>query len=130
MSQSTRQYKDIDLNFTAHPITGDVVRKVGDDAIIQSMKNLLSTSKYERMFQPRLYSNLRQHLFEPIDNITSSAIENEIRSTIDNFEPRVELYEVNATPDYDNNGYSVTMSFFIQNRADPITIEFFLERIR
>lgn len=130
MSQGNRLYKDIDLDFGAHPITGDVVRKVGDAAIIQSIKNLLSTSKYEKLFQPRIYSNLRDHLFEPIDNITSSAIENEIRSTINNFEPRAEVIEVNATPDYDNNGYSVSITFFIVNQSDPITIELFLERIR
>lgn len=130
MSQGNRQYRDIDLNFGAHPITGDVARKVGDAAIIQSIKNLLSLSKYEKLFQPRIYSNLRDHLFEPIDNITSSAIENEIRSTINNFEPRAEVIEVNATPDYDNNGYSVSLSFFIVNQTTPITIELFLARIR
>lgn len=130
MKQGSRQYTDIDLDFRAHPITGDVLRKVGDAAIIQSIKNLLSTSKYEKLFQPRIYSNLRDHLFEPIDNITSSAIQNEIRSTINNFEPRADVVEVNATPDYDNNGYSVSVTFFIVNQTTPITIEIFLERLR
>lgn len=130
MKQGSRQYTDIDLDFGAHPITGDVLRKVGNAAIIQSIKNLLSTSKYEKLFQPRIYSNLRDHLFEPIDNVTSSAIENEIRSTINNFEPRADVTEVNATPDYDNNGYTVSITFFIVNQSDPITIELFLERLR
>jgi phage baseplate assembly protein W len=127
---SNRLYKDIDLNFTAHPITGDLAKKVGDAAIIQSMKNLLSISKYEKLFQPRIYSNLRAQLFEPLDNITSSAIGNEIRNVIANWEPRVDLTEVQVTPEYDMNGYTVQLTFFIVNSSDPITVELFLERIR
>lgn len=127
---ATRIYKDIDLNFDAHPVTGDVAKKVGDAAIIQSLKSLLSTGKYERLFQPSLYSDLRQQLFEPLDNITASAINNAIKAVINRFEPRVELIEVNVTPDFDNNGYSVTISFFIVNQTTPITVELFLERIR
>jgi len=125
-----RQYRDIDLNFTAHPITGDVARKVGDDAIIQSMKSLLLTAKYERLMQPEIFSNLRNQLFEPIDNITSSAIGNSIRNVINKYEPRVDLLEVNVTPDYDYQGYSVSLTFFIVNQTDPVTVELFLERIR
>lgn len=125
-----RIFKDIDLNFTAHPITGDVAKKVGDAAIIQSLKNLLSTGRYERLMQPELYSDLRQQLFEPLDNITASAINSSIKAVVNKFEPRVNLIEVNSTPDFDNNGYTVTMTFFIINQTDPITIELFLERIR
>ena len=128
--QPRRQYKDIDMNFLAHPVTGDIAKKVGDDAIIQSVYNLLSFSKYEKLFQPRIYSNLRAHLFEPLDVITSSAINNEIRNVINNWERRVSLTEVNVTPNYDMNGYNVSIGFFIVNSIDPITINFFLERIR
>ena len=130
MAQSNRVYSDIDLNFTAHPVTGDIAKKIGDNAIIQSIYNLLSFNKYEKLFQPRIYSNLKAHLFEPVDNITSSAIGNEIRNVIGNWEPRVSLTEVNVTPDYDMNGYTVSLSFFIVNSTDPITVNLFLERIR
>jgi phage baseplate assembly protein W len=128
--QVSRTYKDIDLNFTAHPVTGDLAKKVGEDAIIQSVFNLLSFAKYEKLFQPRIYSSLKAHLFEPIDNITSSAIGNEIRNVINNWEPRVELTEVNVSPDYDMNGYNVSLSFFITNQTNPITVSLFLERVR
>lgn len=130
MSTNTRQYKDIDLNFTAHPITGDVAKKVGNDAIIQSMLSLLQTNKYERLMQPDIYSGLKGHLFEPLDAITASAISNEISAVINKYEPRVSLTNVNVTPDYDNNGYSASLTFFIVNQTNPITVEFFLERIR
>ena len=126
----TRTYKDLDFNFAVHPVTGDVTRKTGDKAIIQSIAGLLQTGRYERLWQPNLYSKLREHLFEPVDNITGSAITAEIRNTIGRHEPRVDLTQVNVTPDYDNNGYNVSLTFFIVNRADPIQITLFLERIR
>ncbi len=118
------------MNFTAHPVTGDVSKKIGDAAIIQSLKNLLSTGKYERLMQPDIYSNLKQHLFQPLDNITASAINNEVRSVINKYEPRVSLVEVNVTPDYDNNGFACSLTFFIRNSTNPITVQLFLERIR
>jgi phage baseplate assembly protein W len=130
MAVTKREFKDIDMNFTAHPITGDLAKKVGDDAIIQSLKNLLSAGKYERLMQPKLFSNLRQHLFEPLDSITASAIGNEIEAVVNRFEPRVDLTSVNVAPNYDQNAYEVTLTFFIVNQTNPITIELFLERIR
>jgi predicted component of type VI protein secretion system len=69
-------------------------------------------------------------LFEPVDNITSSAIRTSIRSVIEKFEPRVDLTEVIVVANYEGNGYDVTLTFFILNSANPITISFFLERIR
>lgn len=130
MTTSTRVFTDIDLNFIAHPITGDIAKKVGDAAIIQSLVSLLSTGKYERLMQPDIYSDLKQQLFEPLDNITASSIGNSITAVINKFEPRVSLHEVNVTPDYDNNGYDCTMTFFILNQTTPISISLFLERIR
>jgi phage baseplate assembly protein W len=130
MAITTRVYKDIDMSFAAHPVTGDVTKKIGDAAIIQSIMNLLSLSKYEKLFQPRIFSNLRRQLFEPVDNITSSAIGTAIRSVIGEFEPRVNLNEVIVVPDFDGQGYNVTMSFFILNNEKPTNITFFLERVR
>jgi len=126
----TRTYKDLDFTFAAHPVTGDVARKTGEKAIMQSIAGLLQTGRFERLWQPNLHSKLREHLFEPVDSITGSAIAAEIRTTIGKHEPRVDLTTVNVTPDYDNNGYSVTLTFFIVNQANPITITLFLERIR
>jgi len=130
MSRSTRTYKDVDITFTAHPVTGDVVKKSGENAIYQSIANLLQTGKYERLWQPNLHSKLREKLFDPIDGITASAISAEIKTTIGKHEPRVDLTSINVTPDYDANGYDVSLSFFIVNRADPLELNLFLERIR
>ncbi len=125
-----REYSDLDLNFTIHPVKKDINRNVGDLAVINSIKNLILTNHYERPFQPDVGSNVRRLLFENMDNITASSIENEIRQTIANYEPRVNVTKINATADFDNNGFKVMLEFFVVNKTTPITINFFLERIR
>lgn len=130
MSLATRIYSDIDLNFEAHPITKDITKLTGTAAIIGSLKNLFSTSFFERLFQPYIGCNLKQILFEPIDAGTTTRIRTEIELTIKNFEPRVELTNLNITPNYDDHRYDITMTFYIVNNPNPITINFFLERVR
>jgi phage baseplate assembly protein W len=128
--KTTRQYKDLDLAFTMHPIKKDVTKHVDEMAVINSVKNLISTSSYERPFQPLLGSGVRNLLFENMDSITASVLQREIIQTLENFEPRVSVREVNVSPDYDNNTYRIGMTFFIINRTEPITIQFFLQRDR
>lgn len=130
MAQITRIYKDIDLNFTKHPVTGDILKKTDISAIAASLSNLFATSNYERLFQPDIGCSLKQILFEPIDALTTSRIEYMIKQTIQNFEPRVKLEGVLVQPDYDNNGYKVFVTFFYANNPEPITIRVFLERVR
>jgi phage baseplate assembly protein W len=127
---STRSFKDLDLNFTIHPIRKDINTHKNEYAIINSVKNLVLTNHYERPFQPEIGSNIRRLLFENVDAITAAQIEREITETVENFEPRVQVSKVTASADPDNNGYKVTLEFFVINNANPITINFFLERIR
>ena len=125
-----RDYKDLDLNFTIHPIKKDINKQTGEMAVINSIKNLILTNHYERPFNPDIGSNVRKLLFENLDIITATALEREISQTIQNYEPRVKLTKVYVNADYDNNGFKIRMEFFIVNRTDPVTINFFLERIR
>ncbi len=127
---STRSFKYLDLNFTIHPIRKDINTHKNEYAIINSVKNLVLTNHYERPFQPEIGSNIRRLLFENVDAITAAQIEREITETVENFEPRVQVSKVTAAADPDNNGYKVTLEFFVINNANPITINFFLERIR
>lgn len=123
-------YKDLDLNFIAHPVTGDVAKKTGVDAIVQSMKNLVLTNFYDRPFRPFIGSNTNRLLFENMDALTARLVEDTISQTIANFEPRVELLGVKAYVDNDNNGYSVKIVFRVNNTPDPFEVTVFLERIR
>lgn len=123
-------YSDLDLNFTVHPVKKDINRLRDQFAVIQSVKNLLLTSHYERPFQPELGSNIRKLLFEQMDVITSSNLETEIRQVIGNYEPRVTISNLIVSPDENNNTYRVQLEFFVRNSTEPVTINFLLERVR
>ena len=127
---NARSFKDLDLNFTIHPIKKDINTHKNEYAIINAVKNLILTNHYERLFQPQIGSNIRRLLFENVDSVTGSQIEREITETIDNFEPRARTSKVDVVADPDNNGFKVVLEFFIINNPNPITINFFLERIR
>ena len=128
--KSNRGFVDLDLNFNVHPTTKDINKFKNENAIINSVKNLVLTNHYERPFQPDLGSNLKRLLFEPVDNATAALLEREISETIENFEPRVQLRDVTASGFPDENGYKVEIVFYLINNPDPVTVDFFLERVR
>jgi len=125
-----REYKDLDLNFTIHPVKKDINKLTAERAVVNSIKNLVSINHYEKPFNPSFGSNLRRLLFENADKFTASLIEREITEVIRNFEPRATVSSVIVSPRVDENGFNVQLEFFVVNITDPITITFFLERIR
>ena len=128
--EKTRQYSDLDLNFTIHPVKKDINIYTDELAVINALKNLILTNHYERPFQPDLGSNVRKLLFENLDIITAAALEKEIEQTITNFEPRVQILDISVAPNDEKNSYGVTLRFNVVNRTEPVTISFLLERIR
>ena len=125
-----RTFRDLDLNFNIHPVKKDINTHKNEFAVINSIKNLVLTNHYERPFQPELGSNIRRLLFENVDSVTAAVIENEITEVIGNFEPRAQVSKVTAVPSPDENRYNIELEFFIINSPNPVTINFFLERIR
>jgi phage baseplate assembly protein W len=123
-------YTDLDLNFIVHPVKKDINKLRDQFAVVQSVKNLLLTSHYERPFQPELGSNIRKLLFDQLDNITASNIDTEIRQVLSNYEPRVRILLLEVTPDSDINSFRVQLQFLILNSTEPVTINFLLERVR
>ena len=89
ITTNTREYRDLDLNFKIHPIRKDINKHTAEMAVINSIKNLVMTQHYEVPFQPEVGSNIQKLLFEPLDSVTGSLVEMEIKQTIQNFEPRV-----------------------------------------
>jgi len=125
-----RDFRDLDLSFNIHPVRKDVNVHKSERVVINSIKNLVLTNHYERPFQPELGSNIRRLLFENVDSVMAAQIEREIEETIENFEPRAQVSKVTAIAAPDENKYEVVMEFFVINNPNPITINFFLERIR
>lgn len=130
ITTTVRDFSDLDLNFTIHPVKKDINRNIGAVAVINSIKNLILTNHYERPFQPEIGSNVRRLLFENLDTVTASAIQAEINRMVENYEPRVSIIRTVVQADFDNNGFKVYMEFYIVNQPNPVTINFFLERIR
>lgn len=130
LSLNTRQWSDLDLDFTRHPVTNDVVRKLNVESIKRSVKNLILTNKYERLFHPEIGSGIASLLFELVSPTTATVLESTIRQTLNNYEPRIIINTITILGDIDRNGYNVTIVFTTINTLQPVTIEFFLERLR
>ena len=100
------------------------------DAVKTSVMNLVLTKYYERPFHPEIGCNVTAMLFENISSITALSIQRSIEDAIQNFEPRVKLQSVVVNPNYEGNGYTVNITFYVLNIAQPQTVTFFLERLR
>jgi len=109
----SKGFKDISASFQVNPLTYDLIAIKNETAIARSLRNLVLTYQGERFFNPILGSKVSRLLFESVDEITASAIQEEITTTINNFEPRVNLLAVDVSPDYDNGEFNVTVRYEI-----------------
>jgi phage baseplate assembly protein W len=130
MAYLTKIYSDIDFTFTKKPVTADVALSYDTQAVIRSIRNLLSTKNYERPFNPDLGSNMDSILFENFSPLTALDLEKEITVMIKNYEPRAILQNVTVNPQEDKNAYNVALTFFIENATQPTTVTLLLERNR
>jgi phage baseplate assembly protein W len=130
MARSARLFTDIDLNFTAHPVTGDVTRRYDENAIKASVLNLLLTRNFERPFHSEIGSPIRSLLFELPGPMFTVMMQRAIIDVINNFEPRVEIIDVRVNDAADSNAVYVTVEFKIVNTERPITLDLTLERTR
>lgn len=130
ITQGTGGYADLDLTFNPHPVTGDLMVTAGDMAVIKAFKNLILYNHYEKPFNCPFGSNIQKLLFELITPFTAIAIEKEIEYVIRNYEPRVTLDAIQVSANYEQNGYDISVKFFIENLTDPFTADFILTRLR
>ena len=119
------------MSFKVNPLTYDLIAIKNQTAIARSLRNLVLTAPGERFFNEELGSKVNMLLFENLDDITASSIKDEIENTIKNFEPRVNLTEVNVVPDYDSGGFDVTVDYEIVGiDILPQTLSFALQPTR
>jgi phage baseplate assembly protein W len=109
----SKAFKDISLSFQVNPLNYDLIAIKNETAIARSIRNLVLTQPGERFFNQNLGSKVNQSLFENIDDISASILRDEIRNTIQNYEPRVDLIDVVVTPNYDDYEFSVNVSYYI-----------------
>lgn len=124
-------YSDVDFAFRMNPVTGDVGVKKDVEAVKQSVLNILSTNRGERPFMPDFGGNIRAYLFENVDPVTISLIEEEIRSALTNYEPRVRVLTVDVEDLSDQNAINIRLEIEILSPTNTVaTVEFVVERLR
>lgn len=124
-------FKDLSVTFKSHPVTGDLISVKDDNAIKQSIVNLLLTNKGERFFEPEIGASISELLFEPLDYGIAALIQTKIRDTLTQYEPRINILDIRAEPDEINNGFEIELIFEVIGREDiPTNVNFFLERTR
>ena len=124
----SRGFKDLAISFEANPNTNDFSAVTNENAIKQSIRNLVLTSFGERPFQPTIGSRVRGLLFEPFDVFMSEDLKDEISNTIERLEPRVELVDVDVRLSEDEHSIDVGIEYAIVGPPQTQVVEFLLER--
>ena len=109
----SRGFKDLSASFQTNPLSNDLIALKNESSIARSVRNLVLTIQGERPFQPVLGTGVNNLLFDNMDKLTASAIRSELRTTIENYEPRVEINEILVEPDFEGNAFHVTLQYFI-----------------
>jgi len=115
----SRAFKDISLSFSPHPVTKDLPVLTNERAVVRSVRNLCETIPTERFFNSDLGTDIRGSLFENFSRETLETIEDQIRDSIRNFEPRVNNLKIEATSRPDDNTFSVKVIFDIVGLQVP-----------
>ncbi len=124
------RFIDLDLDFIANPITGQVPRKFDEEAVKRALRNLLQLNKYEKPFHPEIDPKIRSMLFEPIGPAAAVLIQRRIVEVVNQFEPRVELVDVQVIDEHESNAYNVVIAFRTANNTEPVVINLSLTRLR
>ena len=127
----SKGFKDISMTFQSNPLNDDLIAIKNENAIARSIRNIVFTTPGEKFFNQSFGSRITESLFENIDEITATVIVDEIRQSIDNYEPRVEVDDVKAFPDYENNSFDVTITYDVIGSEIPTQeLQFVLQSSR
>jgi len=131
LERVSQGFKDISMSFESNPLTDDLIALKNENAIARSIKNIVFTLPGEKFFDPEFGSDISAALFENMDDISGGIIEDQLRQSINNYEPRVELLSVRTNPNYDNNAFDVTITYeIIGADVPPQQLEFVLQSTR
>lgn len=123
-------YRDITMNLDINPMTKQLAVLTNEQAVIESIKTLIQIAPFEREYENVGGGIVNKLLFEPLDTATSLVLQNAIKNTIENYEPRATLQTVIVNPLYDRNAYLINIAFTMNNIQTPISFEMILERLR
>ena len=124
-------FKDISMTFQANPLNFDLIGLKNENAIARSVRNIVFTLPGEKFFDENFGSNISASLFENLDDISGSIIVDEIKQSIKRYEPRVDLINVEAFPNFDNNSFDVLIVYdVIGADVPPQELQFALPSTR
>ena len=127
LERVSQGFKDLSMTFQSNPLNNDLIGLKNANAIARSVRNIVMTIPGEKPFNENFGSRVSGLLFENVDNITATAISDEIRESITNYEPRVSLTSVVVNPDFDNNSFDAVVTYnIIGAEAPPQELEFAL----
>ena len=128
MAISTRTYHDFSFNFSHNPMSGDVAKKSGANAVKAAMLSIMKTNYNERLFQPEIGSGIRALLFEPMNPITEELLKDEVKDCLRRSEPRATILGVTVVGQEDKNRYKVSILFSVSTETEPQKLETFFEQ--
>ena len=125
-----QSFKDVALSFRANPVTGDVSLKKNEQAVRQSIMNILLTNRGEKPFDPNFGSNIRSQLFETFDPIIETIIDEQVRIAVANYEPRAKILDVSVT-DNGSNSLNIDIKFKVVSPEETVTsVNLTVKRLR
>ena len=131
VQRASKGFKDISMSFKVSPLTFDLIANKNETAIARSIRNLILTAPGERPFNPELGSEVSRLLFNPMDDITTDSLREQISNTINNFEPRVNLRQVIVQPNFDVGEYDISIRYDIVGiEASTQQLSFALQQTR
>lgn len=133
LERVSKAFKDISLSFSRNPLTGDIFPLKNETAIARSVRNIVYTQFGEKFFNVPFGSDITNSLFENLDSISAGVIEDRIKVSIRDYEPRVRLIRVKVSPNFDNNEFNVTIVYEIIGidiNSQVQEIEFILQPTR
>ena len=127
----SRGFKDLSMTFQSNPLNDDLIALKNENAIARSIRNIVFTLPGEKFFNASFGSRITESLFDNIDEITATIIVDEIRESIETYEDRVQLIDVLADPDFENNSFDLTITYEIIGRNIPAQeLQFVLQSSR
>ena len=131
LERVSQGFRDISMTFQNNPLNSDLIALKNETAIARSIRNIVFTLPGEKFFNPNFGSRVSRSLFENVDEISASIINDEIRNSINNFEPRVILIDVQTIPDFDNGAFDVIIIYRVVGVDIPAQqLEFVLQPTR
>ena len=119
-SESALTYIDLHLDLTIMRSvglgvdainSGDIMIDYDLSAIKNSIRNLFTTKKGQKILNPDFGCSLDQYLFTPISNANGKAIASEILRAVTKYEPRIQITNIYVVPVFDQSLYKISVYY-------------------